>query len=109
MIDLPLKIFIDTSAWIEIILEGEKYHKATSQYFISKLNKGAKFITSDYVLDESFTRLLTIHGINLARLLRKKTQEAEETNHLLILRTDEVAFNKAWDSFDKFSEHKLSF
>jgi len=109
MTDLPKKIFIDTSAWIEMILKDEKYHDAISQYFISEQEKGSKFFTSDYVLDEAWTRLMTNQSFTSAKYLKRKACQAEKSNHLLILWTEEVRFQKAWSFFEKFKEHKLSF
>lgn len=105
----PNKIFIDTSAWIEFILSGEKNHKEIYNYLVSQVKKGAKFFTSDYVLDETYTRLLTSQSWQATEVLKEKIKELEEARELLVLWTDKVLFNKAWNYFKKFSEHKLSF
>ena len=70
---------------------------------------GAKFFTCDYVLDETFTRLLTGQSFSAAKKFKLLIEEAEETRQLLILWTDATLFKKAWGYFTKFSEHKLSF
>lgn len=106
---LPKRIFIDTSAWIDFLLTKEKYHKQISDYLISEVKKGSKFFTSDYVLNESYTRLITGQSLKSARVLKNKFRELEKEKQLLVLWTDEVFFNKAWDYFEKFSEHQLSF
>lgn len=103
------KIFIDTSVWLEYVLVGEKFHKEVTEYLISKVKKGAKFYTSDYVLDESFTRLLTSQSVYAAKVLERETKVLEKAEELQILWTDKIHFNKTWEYFLKFSEHKLSF
>ncbi len=105
----PKKIFIDTSCWIDFTLTKERYHKEIVSYLISEVKKGSKFLTSDYVLDETFTRLLTGQGFHSARFFKDKVNKLEKENQLLILWTDEVLFDKAWGFFEKFSEHLLSF
>lgn len=105
----PSKIFVDTSAWIEILLKDEKYHKSVSNYFVDQLKSGAKFLTCDYVLDETWTRLLTNRNLKEAKALRNKVKEAEDRGVLLVLWTDQVLFDKAWKNFVKFAEHRLSF
>lgn len=105
----PKRIFIDTSAWIELILRGERYHKEVSTYFLDSLKEGAKFITSDYVLDESWTRLITIQSLTSARALRDKTLGAQRQGQLLIMWTSETLFQKAWKTFLKYAEHTFSF
>lgn len=103
------RIFVDTSAWIEIILKGEKYSREVTAYFVSQLEAGSKFFTNDYVLDEAWTRLITQQSFFSAKALRAKTKQAERLGKLAIIWTDEVLFNRTWETFAKFSEHKLSF
>ena len=105
----PKRIFVDTSAWIEHLLEKEIHHKKISDYLIKEVRAGSKFFTSDYVLDETFTRLVTNQSIIDAKNFKHYITEAERQRNLLVLFTDEVIFNKAWEIFIKFSEHKLSF
>lgn len=103
------RIFIDTSGWIELILSGEIHHRAVAAYFVRESRAGSKFFTNDYVMDEAWTRLITNQSLTSAKGLRAKTKEAERQRQLLILWTDEEIFNRAWKSFTKFAEHKLSF
>ena len=105
----PKKIFIDTSAWIDLILTGERYHQQISSYLISEVKRGSKFFTSDYVLDETYTRFITGQSFKSAKKLKTQVNELERQKQLLVLWTNEIVFNKAWDLFEKFSEHKLSF
>lgn len=103
------RIFIDSSAWIEFVLAKEKHHKKIVDYVISEVKKRSKFFTSDYVLDETFTRLITDQGFHTVKTLKEKVKVLEKERQLLVLWTDEVFFNKAWTLFTKFSEHRLSF
>jgi uncharacterized protein len=103
------RIFIDTSGWIELILSGEIHHKEVSSYFTNEVKKDSKFFTSDYVLDESFTRLLINQNFHTAKILREKTKQAQKEGQLLTFWTDEVLFNKTWDFFTKYKDHNLSF
>lgn len=105
----PKRIFVDTSAWIEHLLQKEIHHRRIYDYFIKEARLGSKFFTSDYVLDETYTRLLTNQSLQDAKNFRKYVKEAEVQRNLLVLFTDEVIFNKAWFFFEKFSEHGLSF
>src|SRR3990167_693530 len=106
---LPKRVFIDTSAWIDFTLKGEKYHREIFDYLISEVKKGSKFFTSDYVLDETFTRLLTGQSFKSAKIFRDKIKALAKERQLLVLWTEEVRFDKSWALFEKFSEHKLSF
>lgn len=103
------RIFVDTSGWIELILRGERYHKEVSTYFLASLKIGAKFITSDYVLDESWTRLITTQSVTSARALRDKALGAERQGQLLISWMSETLFHKSWKTFLTYAEHTFSF
>ena len=60
----PKRIFIDTSAWIELILKGEMYHRQVTDYFLAADKSGAKFYTGDYEVYEAWTRLITNHSFS---------------------------------------------
>lgn len=103
------RIFVDTSGWIELVLRGELRHKQVVDYFEKEVRAGSKFFTNDYVLDEAWTRLITKQSFSSANLLRDKTSDAQRNRQLAILWTDETLFNKAWQNFRKFREHRFSF
>lgn len=105
----PKRIFIDTSGWVELTLKGEVHHQSVVTYFTQELASGSKFFTNDYVLDESWTRLMTHQSVTSAKALRSKTEAAVKQHQLLILWTDETVFDRAWQAFIKFAEHQLSF
>lgn len=105
----PKRIFVDSSGWIELLLQNEIRHELVAKYFLKELEVGSKFFTNDYVLDETWTRLVTQNNLKEAKGLRDKTKQAERERRLLILWTDETLFDRAWKNFIKFAEHKLSF
>ncbi len=105
----PKRIFIDTSGWIELLLAGELHHQAISSYFLSEVKAGSKLFTCDYVLDESWTRLITAQSVRAAKTLRAKVKEAEASGKLLIIWTDETVFERSWSTFLKYADHRLSF
>lgn len=107
--DEPKRIFIDTSAWIDFTLTKERFHQPVFDYLIYEVKKGSKFFTSDYVLDETFTRLITGQSFKSAKVFRNKVKTLEKERQLLILWTEEIRFNRSWEFFEKFREHKLSF
>ena len=105
----PKRIFVDTSGWVEFALKKELHHKEVFDYMAAETKKGSKFFTSDYVLDETYTRLATNQGFWMAELFRKKLLFSEAKRDVLILFMDETLFERAWKVFDKYQEHGLSF
>lgn len=103
------RIFIDSSAWLAFMIQGEPNHKEIVTLMAEETKAGTKFFTCDYVLDEVFTRLITTQGLQAIKKFYQLVKKAEEQKQLLILWTDASLFNKAWKYFTNFSEHKLSF
>ena len=104
-----MKVFIDTSAFMALILKEETYHnKIVAQYKSYKQSR-AQFITSTYILDELYTRCVYRaggHGVKLALRLIRDTIDSGE---LTVIDIDSQVFNKAEAIFLKFSDHKISF
>ena len=103
------RIFIDSSAWIAYILKGEPNHQEVFDYLTGEVRLKSKLFTSDYVLDETFTRLLNTQGIKTVKNFKARLSLAEKQNQLLVFWTDETLFARSWPVFQKFAEHKLSF
>lgn len=103
------RIFIDSSAWIAFILKGEPNHQGVFDYLTREIRLKSKLFTSDYVLDETFTRLLNTQGIKTVKNFKARLSLAEKQGQLLVFWTDETLFTRSWPFFQKFAEHKLSF
>lgn len=103
------KVFVDTSAWIAIVLEGDLHHSEAESYFRGLVKGGAKVMTSNYVIDETLTRLLYDQSLRAAQKFYKKIKEASSKNRLMVFWIDEAIVDDAWNAFVKFAEHRLSF
>lgn len=102
-----MKVFIDTSAFVALLVDNELDHeKVARKYYDYRQNRAILF-TSDYILDELFTRLLYFK-IDIRRYI-KKLKESISKGEITILRIDDALFEKALEGFLKFSEHKISF
>ncbi len=52
-----MKVFIDTSAFVALFVEKEKFHQEVAKKYQEYRQERATFLTSAYVLDELYTRL----------------------------------------------------
>ncbi len=50
-------VFVDASAWIALLDVSDGYHARASTFWRSALEDERQFLTSDYVLDETYTLL----------------------------------------------------
>lgn len=103
------RIFVDTSAWLAYFIKGEQWHQETYDYFQHHIHRGCHFFSSDYVLDECYTRLITQQSFHHAQKFKQLVDSAARMATLLILFTDTTIFKKAWINFKKYQEHRLSF
>jgi predicted nucleic acid-binding protein len=104
-------VFVDTSAWVALGLRKDKASHARATSFLAKLKEeGAVMVTSDYVLDETFTVLMS-RKVELDRIvLFKKTLETNvQAGTLRLVNVDDDIFKHAWAEFRRYYKHAVSF
>jgi predicted nucleic acid-binding protein len=99
-------IFIDTSAFLAIENRQDAHHILALDFKDSCLKAGQTLITSDYVLDESYTIIRSRAGHRIA----VQFGEALRASHLLRIEfiTPEI-IEKAWQVFKDFTDHDFIF
>ncbi len=102
-----MKVFIDTSAFVALLVESETDHEKVAKIYLDYRQRRATFLTSDYVLDELFTRLL-YYKFDL-RTYIEKLKSSIARKEIAVLHIGESLFEKALDIFLKYSDHKISF
>jgi len=99
-------IFIDTSAFLAIENQRDTYHSRAISFRDHCLKKGDGFLTTDYVLDETYTiiRLRATHAtaVQFGEVVRKSRLIRVE--HL----TPEI-LEEAWHIFKQYSDHMFSY
>ncbi|MEE8403526.1 MAG: PIN domain-containing protein [Candidatus Hydrothermarchaeaceae archaeon] len=101
-------IFIDTSAFLAISSEKDGYHREAVE-FLQSIMGGKRFtrlITSDYVIDETITRIRFAVGHSAALGWIKNVRASTA---LEVLRVDEGVFDSGIELFEKYSDKSLSF
>lgn len=102
-------IFVDTSAFLAIVNEKDSNHIAAKR-FLEGIKNGSvrvkKIITSDYIIDETLTRIRYAVGHREAvewgkDILASKVVEKIEVGKEL--------FELAWKLFERYEDKKLSF
>ena len=86
--------FIDTWAWL--VLANDRDPAFAQVAAIRSEPASGAWITTDYVLDETFTRLFAAAPFSKARRFCEAIQEAAETGSLVIERITEKRFRAAW-------------
>lgn len=99
-------IFVDTAAFLAIENRRDAHHQDAVAFRDASLKAGETFITSDYVLDESYTiiRLRAGHAVAL--------QFGEDVRASRVLRVEYLApeiLEAAWRIFKAFADKEFSF
>jgi len=99
-------IFIDTSAFLAIENREDSYHEAALEFRDACLKSRRIFVTSDYVLDESYTiiRLRAGHGIAVQFGEALRLSRFIHIEHV----TPEI-IDEAWKIFKTYGDHDFSF
>jgi predicted nucleic acid-binding protein len=99
-------IYIDTGAFLARHLSKDQHHPQANTFWESlhKINEAC--VTSNFVLDETFTLLGRRAGYNFAAQRARNIYASESLQILRPTRKEEL---KAIDFFEKYSDQRLSF
>ena len=100
-----MKIFIDTSAWDAIEDSRDPNHEMALA-FKDDLSNNCRLITTDYVLDETYTLLLLNVGYERTIAFQKNTTELLQTGILAVVHVTSSLCDEAWDIFKRFNVDK---
>ena len=99
-------IYIDTGAFLARHLSKDQYHHQANTFWDVIRNNSEKCVTSNFVLDETFTLLGRRAGYSFAAQRAKNIYASESLDILRPSREDEL---EAIGFFEKYSDHRLSF
>ena len=100
------KVFIDTSGWVALFVENDKYHKKAAAIFEEIKNSKALIYTSDYVVDETVTTILA-RGSHKQSVL---AGEALFTSKIIkIVHVCPEYLQAAWELYQKYKDKMFSF
>lgn len=104
-----MKVFADTSAWIALEIEKDINHKAAKLRAKILEKERALFFTNDYVLAETYTRLIYDVHLNAAYQFHQHVSHAIKGEELIVLEVDPSIRDSVWKELLRYSDHKLSF
>ena len=100
-----MKIFIDTSAWDAIEDSNDRNHEL-ALIFKDDLQDNCLLITTDYVLDETYTLLLMNIGYDRTVAFNKHIIELINSGILRVIHISSTIYEEAWDVFRRFNVDK---
>ena len=99
------KIFIDTSAWDAIEDSGDVNHEA-AMIFKDEMANGYELITSNYILDETYTLLLRNIGYARTVAFHRQLEMLKKAGVLQVIQLSENIIENAWIIFEKYNQDK---
>lgn len=103
-----MKIFIDTTAWLALEVLNDSNHKKAQKHAQEIMRQRVLLFTSDYVLNETYTRLIYNVHLKAAQKFHRSIQKGLKSN-LTLFEVDYKIRNRAWKELTKYRDHQLSF
>jgi predicted nucleic acid-binding protein len=100
------RVFIDTNGWIALNSKRDQFHEAAVKLNKELLQKGSFYVTTNYVLDETYTGLLTKVGHFAAIDFGKKIRASKL---IMVVHISEKIEEETWHFFQKHSDKGFSF
>jgi predicted nucleic acid-binding protein len=102
-------IFVDTGAWIALTDVSDHYHQEAVHIYTRLKQEKAHFVTTDYVLGESVTRLRYDAGHHIAIQFLDALIQAQEARILQTIHIEKSLFDQAVTIFRQYDSAVLSF
>lgn len=105
-----LKVFIDTWAWCALVNKKDAAHESAKRLNKELLEQNYLFITTNFVLDETYTLIRSRIGYKAAIDFGNKIRSSRKFGVLKIITIDEETEEEAWKLFVKYKDiERLSF
>jgi len=101
-----MKYFADSSGWIALFDQNDKYHTPAWNWTHAIEGQRARFVTTDYVLDETITHLADV--VNHATGESFATWALQQ-KHIQVVHVDEEPWSEALALFRKYDDKEFSF
>lgn len=104
-----MRVFIDTSAWLAVEIANDYNHKKAIQHKALFKKQRAMLFTNEYVLAETYTRLIYDKYLQAASEFHQKISKGVKESSLVILEINHPDREEVWKELRRYSDHKLSF
>jgi predicted nucleic acid-binding protein len=102
-------IFVDTGAWIAISNPKDQYHREAVTIYNDLRHRETQLLTTDYVIDETVTRLRYDENHRMAVLFLRHIEHLERAADVILAAIDNDLFLKAKALFRQYDSARLSF
>ena len=100
------KVFVDTSGWVALFVSNDRDHKRAAAIFEELKQSKVSIYTSDYVIDETITTILT-RGNHKQSVFAGKALLTSKIIKIVHVSPD--YFQSAWELYQKYKDKQFSF
>ncbi|MCR4405668.1 MAG: PIN domain-containing protein [Anaerolineae bacterium] len=100
------EIFVDTSAFIALIDSRDAYHQRAVAMEQKLATKGAHLVTTNFVLDETYTGLL---GRVRHNVIVQFGQAVRRSQRITVIGVNQAIEDAAWDIFVRYEDKGFSY
>jgi predicted nucleic acid-binding protein len=101
-------VLVDTGAWIALLSRDDQYSEAARQRYRDLSAEGARLVTTNYVVDETATRLRYGAGLDAALGYRQMLEASVSQRRLRIAWVDESLEREGWRLLEQYRDVVLS-
>lgn len=91
-------VFVDSSMFYALVDEKDHFHHQATQIWQTLKKQGTQLVTSNYMLDETFTLIRFRRGVTVVDAFRRSLVNIYEVKIMRVTVADEAG---AWDFFLK--------
>ena len=97
-------VLVDTGAWIALLSRADQHAGAAAERYRVLSAEGARLVTTNYVVDETATRLRYGAGLDAALGYRRMLDESVKARRLRIAWVDETVEREAWRLLEQYRD-----
>jgi hypothetical protein len=101
-------VVVDTGAWIALLSRADQHAAAAAERYRVLAADGTRLVTTNYIVDETATRLRYGAGLDAALAYRRMLDESVKAKRLRIAWIDEAVEREGWRILEQYRDVTLS-
>jgi uncharacterized protein len=101
-------VFVDTGGWLALLRRDDRMHERARRFYGRLVADRARLLTTNYVVDETATRLRYDAGLGAALAFRAALDRSTAGGGLRIAWIDPKLEREGWDVFGQHADVALS-
>jgi uncharacterized protein len=101
-------VFVDTGGWIALLKGDDHMHERARRHYERRVAESARFLTTNYVVDETATRLRYDAGLHAAMAFRRALERAVSERRTRIAWIDPRLEREGWEVLERYPDVPLS-